>query len=220
MWETLSIPWQAAIEEAWSAYCAGSVPIGAVIVNAAGEIMARGRNRVGDAGAGPVHSHELAHAELNALLALDANRETRHGCTLYTTCEPCLLCLGAFYMSGVRGLRYASRDPFAGSVNLLGTTPYLSRKPVRVHGPERADLENVLAALHTEAALRDYGERSRPVLDAWRVVMPEGVRLGEQAFQTGRLRQLREAAAAVTEVVTQLEKRLRIGNGYCNGCNG
>ena len=180
------------------------MPIGAVVTEADGQILARGRNHFRDAGLAPVHSHTLAHAEVNALLALDSDHADPHTCILYTSCEPCPLCFGAFYMSGLRELRYASRDPFGGSVNLLGTTPYLSRKPIRVFGPERADLETILGALHTEFVLRDSGERYRHVVDAWAAVVPEGVRLGEQVFRDGLLGRLREAGVRAAEVVEQL----------------
>ena len=105
------------------------MPIGAVITDASGQILARGRNHSRDGGPAPVHSHTLAHAEVNALLALNSDHADPHTCILYTSCEPCPLCFGAFYMSGLRELRYASRDPFGDSVNLLGATPYLKRKP-------------------------------------------------------------------------------------------
>jgi hypothetical protein len=48
MWQTLSILWRAAVSEAWAAWCAGSFPIGAVVVDAGGQIIARGRNRFND----------------------------------------------------------------------------------------------------------------------------------------------------------------------------
>jgi hypothetical protein len=117
-------------------------------------------------------------------------------------------------MSGLRELRYAARDPFAGSINLLGTTPYLSRKPIRVFGPERVHLETILGALHTEFVLRDSGERYRHMLDAWAAVVPEGVKLGEQMFRDGRLRQMREAGARAAEVVEELSAGV---NGWGNG---
>ena len=44
-WGTLAPPWQACLEGAWQAYCAGSLPIGAVVTDAAGAILSRGRNR-------------------------------------------------------------------------------------------------------------------------------------------------------------------------------
>ncbi len=93
-------------------------------------------------------------------------------------------------------------------------TPYLSRKPIRVFGPERADLETILGALHTEFVLRDSGERYRHVVDAWTAVMPEGVWLGEKIFRDGRLREMREAGMSAAEVM----EGLSIGvNGWGNG---
>jgi tRNA(Arg) A34 adenosine deaminase TadA len=126
--------WQACLEEAWLAYCAGCVPVGAVVTDAAGRVLAYGRNQIWDTQGeeGCLSGHPLAHAEINALIQLPKEGIDPHTCTLYTTMEPCPLCLGAFYMSGVRQLRYASRDPYAGSTDLLGATPYLRRKPVRV----------------------------------------------------------------------------------------
>ena len=124
-----------------------------------------------------VCDNTLAHAELNALLALKADRQTRHAASLYTTTEPCPLCLGAFYMSGVRTLHYAAREPFAGSTNLLGTTPYLSRKPIKVYGPADPDLEALVTALAVEAraGLRAFPQFSsaakleaKPSQQAWR----------------------------------------------------
>ena len=46
MWQSLSQPWRACLEEAWTAYRAGSVPIGAAITDGAGRVVARGRNRI------------------------------------------------------------------------------------------------------------------------------------------------------------------------------
>ncbi len=93
-------------------------------------------------------------------------------------------------------------------------TPYLSRKPIRVFGPERADLETILGALHTQFVLRDSGDRYRHVVEAWAAVVPEGVRLGEQIFRDGRLREMREAGASAVEVVRELSAGV---NGWGNG---
>ena len=70
-------------------------------------ILAYGRNRINAAVAPPgqLHGTVLAHAELNALAQLAADIPDRHSYTLYTSLEPCPMCLGAFYMSGVRTLR-------------------------------------------------------------------------------------------------------------------
>jgi tRNA(Arg) A34 adenosine deaminase TadA len=228
MWDSLALPWQTCLEEAWTAYCAGSVPIGAVVTDARGHIIGRGRNRIMDKSASMVtplpgdsrlssivFNHELAHAELNALLALGysdwdaANDTDPHRWILYTTMEPCPLCLGAFYMSGLRQLHYAARDTYAGSVNLLGTTPYLSRKPIQVFGP-LPELEPVSVALVVESMLQEStGERSQFLLDYWRKTIPLSVALGERLFDQQILQQLRAANASAPEMFTRVARAMQ-----------
>ena len=192
IWNSIPRPWQVCLEEAWTAYCAGSLPIGACITDAKGNILARGRNRIHETdGEAPyVFNDTLAHAELNTLLALDTDHDTRHTSTLYTTTEPCPMCLGAFYMSGIRTLRYAAREPFAGSINLLGTTPYLSRKPIQIFGPSDTALEILVTALAVERDLFYRCNANNIVIQAWREVIPSGVVVGEKLHQTGTLRQM------------------------------
>ncbi len=198
LWDTLDLPWQTCLEEAWAASCAGTVPIGAVVIDAAGCILSRGRNRILDQGEPPyVYGHTLAHAELNALVALDYNGVDPHTCAIYTTTEPCPLCMGAIYMSGVRQVHYASRDPYAGSTNILGTTPYLSRKPVKVFGPERLDLEIAVMAMFVEFELHRHADAlDGVVIRAWQAGAPEAaiqaVRIGESLFRSGELVNLQD----------------------------
>ena len=199
-------PWQICLEEAWAAYCAGSLPIGACVVDAEGNILSRGRNRIMEDRAEAPYAcgNTLAHAELNALLALAADRSTRLKAILYTTTEPCPLCLGAFYMSRVRTLHYAAREPFAGSTNLLGTTPYLSRKPIKVFGPMESALEALVTALAMEAELNFGRDSAIPVLQSWREVIPAGAALGERLHQSGELRRMREEGWTAAQMVDAL----------------
>ncbi|HZU86098.1 MAG TPA: nucleoside deaminase [Anaerolineaceae bacterium] len=204
MWNDLALPWKICLEESWAAYCSGTIPIGAVILDAEGNPLARGRNQIiyNGTGTGPVRNHELAHAELNALLQCDLTGP-RRTYALYTLIEPCPLCMGAFYMSGIRQLHYAAPDPYAGSVNLLNTTPYLSRKPILVFPPQNEDLQTLAAALHTEHML----SRSFTVQDffeSWREVLPAGVALGESLARSGQLRALRDRRASAMEMVEEL----------------
>ena len=80
----------------WEAYAVGTIPVGAVVCDDGGEVVSRGRNRILDP---EVHETQLgrtrlAHAEINALLELEAAR-TYESFTLYTALEPCHLCLAA-----------------------------------------------------------------------------------------------------------------------------
>lgn len=136
-WSDIPYIWQECFKEAWKSFQEGSRPIGALVTNSKGDIVSRGKSATFAELSDSVISHnELAHAEMNALLKLD-NRVHQKVNTyvLYTTMEPCPLCFGAFYMSGIRNLEYAAKDKYGGSTNLKDTTPYLSRKPIKINGP-------------------------------------------------------------------------------------
>lgn len=195
MWVDLAAPWQACLEEAWSAYCAGSKPIGAVVVDKDGEIISRGRNHLRDdaANAGEVYRNELAHAELNALVKIShLSKNTLHQSILYTILQPCPLCFGALYMSGVRELRFAARDAYAGSDNLLGKTPYLSVKPIRVTAPQDAELEEMVIAFFAADTLSESSVRPDVVVEAERRIRPQAVDFGEYLFQEKWLPRMRD----------------------------
>jgi tRNA(adenine34) deaminase len=102
---------QLALAEARAAEAAGEVPVGAIIVSPAGEVIARGNNRV------LRDSDPTAHAEIVALraagVALANYRLT--GCTLYCTLEPCAMCAGAILHARIARLVYAAPDPKAGA---------------------------------------------------------------------------------------------------------
>lgn len=189
MWSDHSLPWQAALEEAWDAYRAGTVPIGAVIADGDGQLVARGRNRIleDEYQRGQINSNQLAHAELNALLKINRSSHQTHACTIYTTIEPCPLCMGAIYMSGVRSIQYAARDNYAGSTNLLGTTEYLSRKPIKVNGPQFGELEDFALGLVVVFELNIRPQRTEELhstlINSWRSAVPNGVTLGQRLWE-------------------------------------
>jgi tRNA(adenine34) deaminase len=205
-WSDLELPWQAALEEAWLAACAGCVPIGAVITDAGGVIVARGRNHIRDQDIlpGQVCHSQLAHAELNALLTLSKPSGDIHAYSIYSTMDPCPLCMGAIYMSGVRTLHFACRDAYAGSANMLGTTPYLSLKPVRAFGPARPDLETILIAVQTEEILSGYNHRIFSVLEEWQKICPGGVSLGNRLYTNGELQAMRTCRITTAEMIDRL----------------
>ena len=188
-WATLAEPWQVCLTEAWTAYCAGSLPIGAVVTDAAGCIVGRGRNRIFEPTAeGPhLHGNLLAHAEMNALNAVDYSQVDRHTCVLYTTTEPCPLCIGAARMIGVAAVHYASRDTAAGSSDLLGANGFMRRRAIQAIGPQRADLEALIVALHVELRLRADSWLEGWVVEAWDAVVPTGVALGRALMRDDTL---------------------------------
>ena len=81
----------------------GGGPFGAVIVKD-GKLISEGHNRVVQT------TDPTAHAEILAIreAAKNLNSHDLKDCTLYTSCEPCPMCLGAIYWSGIKTVVFAS----------------------------------------------------------------------------------------------------------------
>ena len=206
MWSDLIRPWQACLDLAWEAYCNDCYPIGAVVTDADGKVLSSGRNRIYEKKTrhGRRPGNEIAHAELEALQALNYGKPDRHTCILYTTTEPCPMCMGTFYMSGLRTLTYAARDPYAGSVNMLGSTWYLSHKPIKVSGPDPM-LETFIVALFVEQDLNFHDAKLQGLF--WEIygkVLPKGIGLGQQLYDLGNLKAMRKGGLAACDVFDQL----------------
>ncbi len=111
-----------ALEEAEVAYLAREVPVGAVLLDAQGKVLARARNA-------PVGgSDPTAHAEILVLRkAAKALQNYRlPGTICYTTLEPCPMCMGAMLHARVNLLVYGAKDTKAGAA---GTVVDLSAVP-------------------------------------------------------------------------------------------
>jgi len=94
----------------------GDVPIGAVVVDRSGSIVARACNRR------EAEGDPTAHAEILALrqaAAAIGNDWRLHGCTLVVTLEPCTMCAGAAVAARVQRLVFGAADDKAGAVGGL-----------------------------------------------------------------------------------------------------
>ncbi|RDD29928.1 tRNA-specific adenosine deaminase [Prosthecochloris sp. ZM] len=82
---------------------AGGGPFGALIVRN-GEVVATGVNRV------TRENDPTSHAEVNAIRAASQKLKTfrLEGCELYSSCEPCPMCMGAIYWAGVTTVYYGA----------------------------------------------------------------------------------------------------------------
>ena len=110
-----------ALKEAEQAGRAGEYPIGAILV-LDGEVIARGRARHDE------FKSQLRHAELNALLNGGEKLWTEYKrAILFTTVEPCPMCLGAVVMADVPHIIYALNDAIVHSKLSVETNPYIRR---------------------------------------------------------------------------------------------
>ena len=134
-----------ALDEARVALAGGDVPIGAVVLDPAGEVLARGHN-VREAEGDPT-----GHAEVVALrAAAHALGEWRlAGCTLVVTLEPCTMCAGATVLSRVDRLVFGAYDDKAGAVGSLWDVVRdrrLNHRPEVVGGVLAAESTDLLEA--------------------------------------------------------------------------
>jgi tRNA(Arg) A34 adenosine deaminase TadA len=135
-----------ALAEAQAAAQRGEVPIGAVLVSAGDDILAKTGNRI-------VETHDpTAHAEMLAIRegARQFGNERLIGTTLYVTLEPCAMCAGAISLARVARLVYAAADPKGGAVEhgpRFFTLPTCHHRPI----VERAGDAQAAGAL-----LRDF----------------------------------------------------------------
>jgi len=102
-----------ALALAEAAAAAGEAPIGCVIVDAAGDVIAESANA-------PIARHDpTAHAEIVALRGAAArlsNYRLAPDLTLYVTLEPCAMCAGAISHARIARLVYGASDPKGGAV--------------------------------------------------------------------------------------------------------
>ena len=106
---------RAALAEAAAAARTADVPVGAVVLDAHGEVVARARNRR-EADGDPT-----AHAEIVAIRAAAraVGSWRLDGLTLVVTLEPCTMCAGAITVARLSRLVYGAADPRAGAVGSL-----------------------------------------------------------------------------------------------------
>lgn len=121
-----------ALNQAEAAQAIGEVPVGAVVVDAQGQVIGAGYNRT-------IVDHDpTAHAEIVALRA--AARQLSNyrlpGLALYVTLEPCIMCMGAMLHARLARVCYGATDPktgACGSVLDVGAVAQLNHH-TSVHG--------------------------------------------------------------------------------------
>ncbi len=118
-----------ALAEARKAAAADEVPVGAVVVDAAGTVLAAAHNRV------ERDKDPSAHAELLAIRAACAARGDARlpDCDLYVTLEPCPMCAGAISFARLRRVYWGAPDPKGGGVE---HGPRVFAQPTCHHRPE------------------------------------------------------------------------------------
>lgn len=140
-----------ALEEARAAAARGEVPVGAVIVDPSGQVVARAGNRTREL------CDPSAHAEMLAIRAAcaAARSERLPGHALYVTLEPCPMCATVIAFARIARLYYGASDPKSGGV---GQGPRVFSHPQCHHFPE---VYEGISATESAALLREFFNERR-----------------------------------------------------------
>jgi tRNA(adenine34) deaminase len=137
---------QLALDQARLAAMHGDVPVGAVVIDQAGSVLASAGNER------EIRHDPTAHAELLALR--EASRQLRSwrltGLTLVVTLEPCTMCAGALVLARIARLVFGAFDPKAGAVSSLFD---VVRDPRLNH---RVDIRGGVLEAECGALLKDF----------------------------------------------------------------
>lgn len=122
----------------------GMHPFGAILADADGQVLLEAHNSV------PARGDVTGHAETNLVREASTRFDTRTlaGCTLYSSAEPCAMCAGALYWSGIGRLVYALSEHDL--LNLTGDDPEnptmsLPCREVLARGQRRIEVEGPVA---------------------------------------------------------------------------
>lgn len=166
--ETLAFM-ELAIEQAKDALNSLEVPVGCVIVED-GKVIASGRNRTTET------RNATRHAEMEAIdvlleqwqksgLSVSEVAENFSTCSLYVTCEPCIMCAAALSILGIKEVYYGcANDKFGGCGSILSLHCSSSKLPNSGGIAQRKDFKCTggIMALEAVSLLRRFYEQGNP----------------------------------------------------------
>ena len=151
MKQKLPEPMLQAFAEAEAAAFRGEVPVGAVIVDAHGKVIAKAGNQT------LALKDPTAHAEMLAIRAASQVLQSERliDCDLYVTLEPCAMCAAAISFARIRRLYFAASDEKMGAVE---NGPVFFAQPTCHHKPE---VYGGIGGQRAETLLRDFFRNRR-----------------------------------------------------------
>ena len=137
------------------ANCGEGGPFGAAIVDKEGNIIAQGNNMV------LKNNDPTAHAEVTVIRKACERLGTYDlsGCTLYTSCEPCPMCLSAIIWANIKDVYYACTRDDAGSIGFRDDViyEYLEGKKKDLLNIKQIDRENCVSLF------KEYAEKNKTI---------------------------------------------------------
>lgn len=147
------------LDEAELARRDGAMPVGAVIVALDGSILSQGRNRVLS------HGDQTAHAEVDAIRNAGTaivDKIPEGGWVLYSSAEPCLMCLGAIILTPVKTIVWANDSVTGSAFGTLLSGDKLASGPIGTKSPLEIERIRTLTVIREPSSV--HRSRSRDLL--------------------------------------------------------
>jgi tRNA(Arg) A34 adenosine deaminase TadA len=201
-WDTLHPAFQRSLDLAYEAAAASGLAAGSVLTDATDRIVAEGRNHAYDPPGGPdvLQGSPLAHAELNVLAMVPIQRELG-SCTLWSTQEPCSMCVAAASFTGVGTIRYMAPDPWA----IATDQPHADRSAVGPAEDQWIVSANILFLLGIASGPAGL---QHPTMARNREREPETAAIVIELVTSGRDQRALTAGRALDEVLASLWDRI------------
>jgi len=146
-----------ALEEAEIAGRRGDLPIGAILVHD-GEVIGKGSNRIYTTRTSINHA-EMTVLQLHASYLYDHGRET----VIYTTLEPCIMCLSTIIQSNIRNIVFAMEDAYLKTGEAVAGVKWLNDRMFNYVGGIRR--QESLDLLRKYCSERDFSIITKGVRD-------------------------------------------------------
>lgn len=209
-WNALGEPWQLAFDQAWQAFVDDCCPVGAVVLDDHGAVVALAHNRVRSDSTPPreLADTRIAHADVNAYAQIPTI--TQHvPAAVYTTIEPCLLCLGASLAMQVREIHFAASESFGGATSVRPLLTNLTDLFPSIDGPLTSEVGSLFKMLYV--GYYCWINPAGPLAAYYKV---NDARVYDRALQlTDIVEGLRANRGGLAEVLPEMEAKLG-SNGW------
>ena len=205
MWKDIAWEWQQTFEQGWIAFQNGSLPIGAIITDGDGNILIAGRNEICE---NHYPNRRTAHAEMYCMRNLDTKKYSSTGeYHLYTTMEPCPMCMGTIVMGGIRKIHVAAKDRYCGALHYAKYDPYMQSKKLEIY-LEEGEMEAVQLAQQSYHELRSHQGQMSKVVKQFQIDCPNAIEVAMQMYSEGYLDKCVERGVPYCEVYDTICSRL------------
>jgi tRNA(Arg) A34 adenosine deaminase TadA len=152
--------WEKCLDLAIESFNAKSLAIASIITNNKDVIVSYGSNQLRDNRDtyNKITLSSIAHAEMNAIHNLGIPGMDGKDFTLYTTVEPCPMCIGAISLSRIKNVVVGSKDPYAGSTQWAQSNNYINSKNIKIIF-ESGYYEQLFFKLHYLSIKRELQDR-------------------------------------------------------------